>query len=73
MTDVYVDSKDRVILDKYLHDEGYPSVEDWAMDSDYFLHNGEWFDRGLDDTLQGPYDLDIQLYWALEAAGYFEG
>ena len=69
-----IDPADRVILDKYLHDEGYATVEDWALDSDYFCRDGEWYATGLVDTEEdtGPYDLEIQLYWALEAAGYFD-
>ena len=41
----------------WLADGGYSTVEDWAADSDYVLHGGEWY---TEDDTEHAYPLDIE-------------
>ena len=43
---------------------GYPTIEDWALDSDYYEADGEWFADGYPEW---PVDLDGALEGAYEA------
>lgn len=56
--------------DDYLKENSYASVGEWALDSDYIYDpvSRLWFD----DTGCTTVDIDIEFFYALESAGYFD-
>jgi hypothetical protein len=63
------------IMEKYLDDNGYGTYKAWAEDSDYvelrepvatpegWLYTSEWTDEH-----GNPVDIEVQLWFAIEAA-----
>lgn len=51
-------------IDKYLRDNDYASVEEWALDSDYRYdkNTDTWFDEE-----NYPVDIEEKLWYAIEA------
>jgi hypothetical protein len=57
-------------LNRWLASNGYTTVEDWMLDSDYFYSQTaeEWF--SVDDgPFGGPYDPEETAFAAMEACG----
>ena len=68
--DIYLTDEQRDTLNEWLHESGYPTVEDWARDSDYVqnLRSGEWYADGPDDQpWAAPVDIEVQAWLAMEA------
>lgn len=59
----------KLARDEYLRDNEYANIGEWALDSDYYYDNvsGIWFDEH-----QSAVDIELEFYFALEAAGYFD-
>lgn len=59
------DQEDQQAMFRYLDENGYDGIADWAQDSDYV-----WSDiDGWVDESNNPVNIWLQLYDALEAAG----
>jgi len=58
--------EDEKIIQKYLKDNFYSSIEDWARDSDLYEIDGIWY-----NSFNVEQDLNVAIYFALESAGYF--
>jgi hypothetical protein len=54
------------IIQAFIEDGGYASVEEWAQDSDfrYVEESGEWY--SADDN--GPWASPVDIYGAIEGA-----
>lgn len=65
-----ITNRDRAVLDYYLQDNGYGSVEDWAREDGRYVHSeqaAEWFDG------PGPWakavDLEQECFSEIERLG----
>lgn len=52
---------DHRMIKKYLSDNGYDSIIDWAVDSDYVFTSAGWL-----DLLGNTVDLHMQLLFAIQ-------
>lgn len=60
-----MESQERVIdMDKYLNDNGYDSIEAWALDSDYVYDDNQ--DIWLDEE-ENIVDIEQKLWYVLDS------
>lgn len=59
----------KLARDEYLRNNEYADIGEWALDSNYCYNNvsGIWFDENYSAV-----NIELEFYYALEAAGYFD-
>jgi hypothetical protein len=73
-----ITDEEQTIIDAYLVENDYASLEEWAEDSDYLYDDelDEWFDgieiEGLTHPMGNMVDLRVQLLIAIAAAALWD-
>lgn len=62
---------DREQVATYLRENGYDSLEEWALDSDYRQNevSTEWHNLADPMPFADPVDIEVACFQAIEAAG----
>lgn len=69
---VILTDPEREVIQAFLTNGGYESLEDWALDSDYTCEKDDevewsWFDEDGNEV-----DIVAAIYGAMEASGFLE-